>query len=70
MLKFITFFCVQEFLKEEPYTADEIEEITGENLTSSFSSNPAYLDVIKVAKHYKLHQVPFKAPLAKLLLSH
>nr|AFK38766.1 unknown [Lotus japonicus] len=48
--------AVKKFLKEEPYTADEIEEITGENLTSSFSSNPAYLDVIKVAKHYKLHQ--------------
>ncbi|KAK7329586.1 hypothetical protein VNO77_23756 [Canavalia gladiata] len=48
--------AVKEFLKEEPYTAHEIEEITGEKLTSSFSNNPAYLDVIKVTKQYKLHQ--------------
>ncbi|KAJ1414319.1 Ribosomal protein S5 domain 2-type fold, subgroup [Sesbania bispinosa] len=48
--------AVKEFLKEEPYTADEIEQITGEKLTSTFSRNPAYLDVIKVAKQYKLHQ--------------
>ncbi|KAI4335005.1 hypothetical protein L6164_013694 [Bauhinia variegata] len=48
--------AVKEFLKEEPYTAEEIEKITGEKLTSFLSSNSAYLDVIKVAKHYKLHQ--------------
>ncbi|KAK7412867.1 hypothetical protein VNO78_04571 [Psophocarpus tetragonolobus] len=53
--------AVKEFLKEEPYTADEIEQITGEKLTSSFSSNPAYLDVIEIAKQYKLHQVLAKA---------
>nr|KYP32662.1 Galactokinase [Cajanus cajan] len=29
-----------EFLKEEPYTAEEIEEITDEKLTSIFSNNP------------------------------
>ncbi|XP_027338933.1 galactokinase-like [Abrus precatorius] len=48
--------AVKEFLKEEPYTAVEIEGITGEKLTSSFSNNTAYLDVINVAKQYKLHQ--------------
>lgn len=68
--KYITFFRVQDFLKEEPYTAKEIEEIIGENLITSFSSNPAYLDVIKVAQQYKLHQVLFKTPLAKFLISH
>ncbi|KAF7806805.1 galactokinase [Senna tora] len=55
--------AIKEFLKEEPYTAEDIENITDEKLTSLFSSNPAYLNVIKVAKHYKLHQdhqlVPF-----------
>lgn len=44
-------------MKEEPYTAEEIENIIDENLSSLFSSNPAYLNVIKVAKQYKLHQV-------------
>ncbi|KAI4345880.1 hypothetical protein L6164_012967 [Bauhinia variegata] len=48
--------AVKEFLKEEPYTAEEIEKITEEKLTSFLSSNSAYLDVIKVAKQYKLHQ--------------
>jgi len=44
-------------LKEEPYTAEEIEEVTGEKLTSFLSNNAAYLEVLKVAKQYKLHQV-------------
>ena len=48
---------MQEFLKEEPYTAEEIEEITGEKLTSILSSNAAYLEVLKVAQQFKLHQV-------------
>ncbi|XP_027350681.1 galactokinase-like [Abrus precatorius] len=48
--------AVKEFLKEEPYTAEEIEKITEEKLTSIFSTNPIYLNVIKVAEHYKLHQ--------------
>ncbi|XP_061369261.1 galactokinase-like isoform X2 [Gastrolobium bilobum] len=48
--------AVKEFLKEDPYTAEEIEKITEERLTSVFSSNPIYLDVIKVAANYKLHQ--------------
>lgn len=52
-----TFHSVQEYLKEEPYTAKEIEEVTGEKLTSFLGNNAAYLEVLKVAKHYKLHQV-------------
>ncbi|KAK4257872.1 hypothetical protein QN277_007403 [Acacia crassicarpa] len=48
--------AVKELLKEEPYTAEEIENITEEKLTSFFSSNPAYLNVVEVAEHYRLHQ--------------
>ncbi|KAE9609997.1 hypothetical protein Lal_00006175 [Lupinus albus] len=48
--------AVKEYLKEEPYTAEEIEKITGEKLTSILGKNAAYVDVIKAAKHYKLHQ--------------
>ncbi|KAJ9154626.1 hypothetical protein P3X46_027945 [Hevea brasiliensis] len=48
--------AVKEFLKEEPYTAEEIEKITEENLPLIFSSSPSSLDVLKAAKHYKLHQ--------------
>uniref|UniRef100_A0A0R0J3A5 Galactokinase n=1 Tax=Glycine max TaxID=3847 RepID=A0A0R0J3A5_SOYBN len=48
--------AIKEFLKEEPYTAEEIEKIIDENLTSIFSNNPIYLNVIKAAEHYKLHQ--------------
>ncbi|KAL1372371.1 hypothetical protein HN51_002539 [Arachis hypogaea] len=48
--------AVKEYLKEEPYTAKEIEAITGEKLTSFLGGNAAYLEVLKVAKHYKLHQ--------------
>ena len=60
---------MQEYLKEEPYTAEEIEEITGEKLTSFFSNNPACLDVLKVAKHFKLHQVLLKSPCHKVTLT-
>lgn len=52
-----TFLLVQEYLKEEPYTAEEIEAVTGEKLTSFLNNNAAYLEVLKVAKQYKLHQV-------------
>ncbi|OAY56156.1 galactokinase [Manihot esculenta] len=48
--------AVKEFLKEEPYTAEEIEKITEENLPSLFSNSPTSLDVLKAAKHYKLYQ--------------
>lgn len=52
-----TFHSVQEYLKEEPYTAEEIEEAVGEKLTSFLGNNAAYLEVLKAAKQYKLHQV-------------
>ncbi|CAL0325433.1 unnamed protein product [Lupinus luteus] len=48
--------AVKEYLKEEPYTAEEIEEVTGEKLTSFLGKNAAYVDVINAAKQYKLHQ--------------
>ena len=52
-------FLLQEFLKEEPYIAGEIEKITQENLPSILGDNPTSLDVLKAAKHFKLHQVLF-----------
>ncbi|KAL8153624.1 hypothetical protein V2J09_011384 [Rumex salicifolius] len=48
--------AVKEILKEEPYTAEDIEKITNESLTSIFSNSPTSLDVLKAAKHYKLYQ--------------
>ncbi|RCV40086.1 hypothetical protein SEVIR_9G022900v4 [Setaria viridis] len=48
--------AVKKLLHEEPYTAEEIEKITGESLTSVFKSSQTSLDVIKAAKHYKLFQ--------------
>ncbi|KAL2338930.1 hypothetical protein Fmac_013376 [Flemingia macrophylla] len=48
--------AVKEYLKEEPYTAEQIEEVIGEKLTSFWNNNAACLEVIKVAKQYKLHQ--------------
>ncbi|XAR56975.1 Galactokinase [Bertholletia excelsa] len=47
---------LQELLKEEPYTAEDIEKTTGEKLESIFANSPSSLDVIKAAKHYKLFQ--------------
>ncbi|GAB4842986.1 galactokinase [Ancistrocladus abbreviatus] len=48
--------AVKEFLKEEPYTAEDIEKITNQSLQSIFSNSPTSLDVLNAAKHYKLHQ--------------
>lgn len=48
--------AVKEILKEEPYTAEEIEIITEEKLTSVFRDSPTSLDVLNAAKHFKLHQ--------------
>ncbi|GLT96968.1 hypothetical protein SLE2022_145580 [Rubroshorea leprosula] len=45
-----------EYLKEEPYTAEEIEKITEEGLPSILRDTPTSLDVLKAAKHFKLHQ--------------
>ncbi|XP_041001981.1 galactokinase-like [Juglans microcarpa x Juglans regia] len=47
---------VKEFLKEEPYMAEEIEIVTAEKLPSIFGNSPSSLDVLKAAKHFKLHQ--------------
>ncbi|KAK8527631.1 hypothetical protein V6N13_085449 [Hibiscus sabdariffa] len=48
--------AVKEYLKEEPYTAEEIEKITEKDLVSILGDNPTSLDVLKAAKHFKLHQ--------------
>lgn len=55
---------MQEYLKEEPYTAEEIEEVTGQKLTSFLNINASYLAVIQAAKQYKLHQVFFLIPVS------
>lgn len=46
-------------MSEEPYTADDIEKITEEDLQSIFANSPTSLDVIKAARHFKLFQVTF-----------
>ncbi|KAI3791543.1 hypothetical protein L2E82_05349 [Cichorium intybus] len=48
---------VKEFLKEEAYTAEEIEKITGKSLNLIFADSASSLDVIKAAKHYKLFRL-------------
>ncbi|CAN0855312.1 GAL1 [Linum grandiflorum] len=48
--------AVKELLKEEPYTAVDIENITGQKLTSILSSSASSLEVLQAAKHFKLHQ--------------
>ncbi|KAK8648188.1 hypothetical protein V6N13_128949 [Hibiscus sabdariffa] len=48
--------AVKEYLKEEPYTSEEIEKITEKDLPSILCDNPTSLDVLKAAKHFKLHQ--------------
>lgn len=48
--------AVKENLKEEPYSADDIEKITEEKLETIFAKSPTSLDVLRAAKHYKLHQ--------------
>ncbi|KAJ4955963.1 hypothetical protein NE237_012746 [Protea cynaroides] len=48
--------AVKEFLNEEPYTAEDIEKITEENLPSVLGNDPTSLDVLRSAKHFKLFQ--------------
>lgn len=48
--------AVKELLCEEPYTAEDIEKIIEKSLPSIFSESPSSLNVLKVAKHYKLFQ--------------
>ncbi|KAL2928124.1 Galactokinase, partial [Bienertia sinuspersici] len=39
--------AIQEFVKEDLYTAEDIEKITNESLQSIFSDSPSSLDVLK-----------------------
>ncbi|KAF4378535.1 hypothetical protein F8388_022356, partial [Cannabis sativa] len=48
--------ALKEYLKEEPYTTQEIEQIIEENLSSIFKDSPSSLDVLKAATHFKLYQ--------------
>ncbi|KAL0305249.1 UNVERIFIED_CONTAM: Galactokinase [Sesamum angustifolium] len=48
--------AVKEFLKEEPYRAEDIEQITNAKLETIFANSPSSLDVLKAAKNFKLHQ--------------
>ncbi|PWA36104.1 mevalonate/galactokinase family protein [Artemisia annua] len=48
--------AVKEYLKEQPYTAEEIEKITSKSLDFIFADSASSLDVIKAAKYYKLFQ--------------
>ncbi|KAM1723392.1 hypothetical protein COP2_022277 [Malus domestica] len=48
--------AVKENLKEEPYTAGEIEEILRESLPSILKDSSSSLDVLNVAKNFKLSQ--------------
>lgn len=47
----------QEFLHEEPYTAEEIKKIVDESLPSVLEHSPTSLAVLAAAKHFKLFQV-------------
>lgn len=48
--------AVKEFLKEEPYSAEDVEKITNQKLLAIFTNSPTSLDVLRAAKHFKLHQ--------------
>ncbi|KAG5632387.1 hypothetical protein H5410_004104 [Solanum commersonii] len=48
--------AVKELLHEEPYTSEDIENITKEKLETIFAASPTSLDVLCAAKCYKLHQ--------------
>ncbi|KAG6394779.1 hypothetical protein SASPL_145369 [Salvia splendens] len=48
--------AIKEYLKEEPYSAEDIEEIISEKLVVVFATSPSSLDVLRAAKHFKLHQ--------------
>ncbi|XP_020085660.1 galactokinase-like isoform X2 [Ananas comosus] len=48
--------AVKEFLNEKPYTAEDIEKIILEPLTSILKNSATSLDVLKAAKHFKLFQ--------------
>ncbi|KAJ8528886.1 hypothetical protein K7X08_030626 [Anisodus acutangulus] len=48
--------AVKELLHEEPYTNEDIENITKEKLETIFAASPTSLDVLRAAMYYKLHQ--------------
>ncbi|KAG8370552.1 hypothetical protein BUALT_Bualt14G0129000 [Buddleja alternifolia] len=48
--------AVKEYLKEEPYSMEDIEKITNAKLEAIFANSPSSLDVLRAAKHFKLHQ--------------
>lgn len=48
--------AVKELLKEEPYTTEDIEKVTGESLTTIFAHSPTSLDVLRAARQFKLFQ--------------
>ncbi|XP_075506603.1 galactokinase-like [Primulina tabacum] len=48
--------AVKELLKEEPYSAEDIENIINEKLQTIFTNSPSSLDVLRAAKHFKLYQ--------------
>ncbi|CAH9114999.1 unnamed protein product [Cuscuta epithymum] len=48
--------AVKELLKEEPYSAEDIENVTKENLQTIFADSPSSLDVLEAATHFKLYQ--------------
>ncbi|CAF1937148.1 unnamed protein product [Brassica napus] len=48
--------AVKEYLKEEPYTAEEIEKIVEGKLPSILNNDPTSLAVLNAATHFKLHQ--------------
>lgn len=48
---------MQEYLKEEAYTAEEIEKIVEEKLPSILNNDPTSLAVLNAATNFKLHQV-------------
>ncbi|KAL4574025.1 hypothetical protein LXL04_020847 [Taraxacum kok-saghyz] len=53
---YLPFLRCHEYLKEELYTVEEIEKITGKKLDLIFVDSASSLDTIKTAKHYKLFQ--------------
>lgn len=48
--------AVKEYLNEKPYTAEDIEKITGESLPSVLENSATSLAVLQAAKHFKLFQ--------------
>ncbi|VFQ61009.1 unnamed protein product [Cuscuta campestris] len=48
--------AVKELLKEDPYSAEDIEKIIEEKLQTIFANSPSSLDVLEAANNFKLHQ--------------